>query len=309
LQNKFPILDRIAQMLEVSGKRVNRLSDQLIFETEHLKIIITHMEKSIVCRDGSEISGTLSVRSEIPGLSKHIDEEQIAACNRLATLGALIRDEGANNYSIVSRVTLYRGDHNALNLYVPLVVSAADLQAESLLFGIDPKILGVQVAKPVTHSFGGLKNMWGKDDFDLAAEIFEGKDLCSNGSETGLAVEFPLEEGAVSAILGHKTSLLTFETTKPHPALGEGLLFNLKQMDIYERKDAAVLANLLNRKELSILDMVPFFGAWCTDTGGSSLVFTGFWPNHLYQPGVVVNIGIWMYQRNEWLKRAFELLL
>ncbi len=99
-------------------------------------------------------------------------------------------------------------------------------------------------------------------------------------------------------MMGEVTSLLTFSASTVHPALGSGLFYKLELPMHFEENELVFLANKLNQVEYESVDAPPFFGAWCSELKSGRLCHVGFWPNLLYMPGTVLNLGVWMFYRN-----------
>jgi len=122
---------------------------------------------------------------------------------------------------------------------------------------------------------------------------------------TGLTAEFAWEEGAVSAGLGHCTSLLRIHADEPHPAAGNGLFFRLDLPTIFSSdEEAQRCAANLNRCEADGVDTPPFFGAWCCHSGSGTLTFAGFWPNLLYKQGTVATFAFWSAARSRYARQV-----
>jgi len=298
-------LEAIAENLEAAGRKAAMCRNGLELRNGPVHTRVTLEAVNRACEDGARVTGVLKVASEIAGFPENLDEQLMAGLNRYATLGALVRDGDSGKPLVVSRISLYENDVNTMRFYVPLAATAALCQAECLLLAAGgPAAEGIK--KPVDEGPRGIGSMWGEEDFELAARFFKGKNLFTNADAGGLAVEFPFEEGAFSAIFGHKTSLLTLTNQHAHPVAGKGLLFVLKLIGVYEAGQAASMAHRFNRKEYEGLDMVPMSGAWVATPvrdGRAGLAFMGFWPNMMYLRGSVLNLGVWMLYRNEWMKR------
>ena len=126
----------------------------------------------------------------------------------------------------------------------------------------------------------------------------------ANAGNAGLTVEFPWEQGAVSAIAGHCTSLLQICADQPHPAAGNGLFYRLDLPTNFSDEEAREWAAKLNRAEFEGIDTPPFFGAWCTMPESGTLSFAGFWPNVMYRPGTAANIAFWCWARSRFARQV-----
>lgn len=245
----------------------------------------------------------VTVRTELPDpVGVVMDDDMIDSVNRFASLGALIRHRESRAVSIISRLSLYRGQESTWHLLLPIVGTAALVQGTSV--SAPARFLSPGRSEDLPTLPGENKpSCWGAADFKLAEEMLRRARLIANGDDTGLVVEFPWEPGAVSAVLGDVTSLLTFSPVAEHPVLGNGLLCKLELPAVVSEGEEHRTAEELNLTEARAVDAPPFFGAWCT-AGPCSVAHTAFWPNMLHRSGVVVNLSAWMLARNK-LARAF----
>lgn len=300
------VLESIAENLGAAGREVTNGGNVIELRNGPVRtrVILEFAGRSF--EDGARVTGAIKVESEADGFNEDLDEQGMAGLNRYATLGALVRDGVSGKLAVVSCIPLYEDDVNTMRFYVPLAATAALCQAESLLLvAAGPEAVG----KPLDEGPRGIGSMWGEEDFELAARFLKEKNLFTNADAGGLAVEFPFEEGAFSAMFGHKTSLLTLTNHHEHPAAGKGLLFVLKLMGGRQADEAASMAHRLNWKEYKGLNMAPMSGSWVTTPGGrgrTGLAFTGFWPNTVYLRGSARSLVFWMLHRNEWVKKELE---
>jgi len=121
--------------------------------------------------------------------------------------------------------------------------------------------------------------------------------IFSNGGTTGLAAEFPWDDGGVSWATDDETSLLTFQSKMRHPNLGNGLFFKLELPDAYFEEQLVELVHHLNHLEVTGADVPPFFGAWCSHIKTRRIAYVGFLPNLAYWPGSVTHISGWLKLR------------
>ena len=300
------VLEEIAEDLGTAGRKVENGGNVIELRNGPIQTHVTLEAVSRSCEEGARITRILKVESEICGFTEDLDEQMMAGLNRHATLGGLVRDGGSGKFLVVSRIPLYEEDVKTMRFCVSLAATAALCQAESLmLFSADPVTVGM--GKLIDEAPPGIGSMWGAEDFELAARFLKDMNLFVNADPGGLCVEFPLGNGAFSAIFGHRTSLLTLKNHFEHPAVGKGLLFVLKLMGTHKADVAASMAHHLNWKEYKGLGMAAMSGSWTTTTdeggGRAGLAFTGFWPNTVYLQCSALELVVWMLYRNEWVKK------
>ena len=260
---------------------------------------ITASEVDLVTVDGLTISERIDIRTPLPDFAA-MSLEQIAAANMMATTGAIVLDTDTGTAVLASSLTIFEVDTEALeDLYTPLVANGALVQLHGPLAVVD-QIMGSSEFGPgkLGVPFWDEPSYWGQEEFDYAANIMRQAGIYCNASASGLTAEFPWEEGARSAILGDRTSLLQFSCDNPHPVAGNGLFFRLDLPVTLEREQLAEMANMLNVVETNGIDTPPFFGAWCSQLDNGTVTFVGFWPNCLYKPGTVANIASWCRLRS-----------
>jgi hypothetical protein len=293
-------LDIIADIIKAATGTVDYRDNSLTFPSYYgtpTRIDVSSVHATTV--DGREVSDVVLIRTELPKeWSSLIDERQIAAANTMAALGALIREQGSGRLIVASRLSIFRGDEDVWGLYLPLVAFGALLQADALLLAY-AKTMGLgPVSRRLEVPERENPNHWVGRDFIFAAERLNDIGVFSTAGEKGLTGEIPLSAGGVSAMLGHETSLLTFQTDMPHPALGNGLFYKLELPIHLDEDELVTFANKLNQIEIESVDSPPFIGAWCRKFNPSGIAYVGFWPNFLYQPGTVLNLAVWMLHRN-----------
>lgn len=297
-------LDVIEEMIKATSEEVERQGNMLLFQgsTGQCRIEVESVHTQTV--DGLEIGDIVSIRTELPEQMSSIDDRQIVIFNTMAALGALIRDSDSGRLSIVSRLSAFQGDNEAWNLYIPLIAFSALLQGDAL-FGAIRSTMGEESVKLGLPDQDG-PSKWTEQDFEFAAERLNQIGMFSNAGNDGLTAEIPLEPGAVSAMMGDETSLLTFQAGMSHPAVGSGLFYKLELPIQFEQDELIFFANKLNQIEQESADAPPFFGAWCSQLDSGRLSHVGFWPNLLYQPGTVLNLAVWMLHRNSQARAFLE---
>lgn len=297
-------LDQIAAIVQGGVGTVTREDSVVSFVTRAGPTHIRWRSVNYKTADGLEVSAVIDIRTVIAQELDGLTDEQISVVNTVASLGAMLRDSSSGNLVVASRLSAYAGDDAAWSLYVPLVAFAGILQADTLLRS-SAQMLGAQVDK-FDFPDGAGSSRWTATDFESTVTQLEKRKLLANGGAGGLTVEFPWERGAVSALAGHKTSLLTCQADEPHPMLGSGLFYKLELPVQFDQKSVAKIAGALNREELALVDGVPFFGAWCSQISTGRVAFVGFWPNFMYRQGTVSNIAVWMAHRSNWARRVIE---
>ena len=290
------LLDGVEYIISTTGYTMDRLGNTLTF---HAGSGRTHVEvRDIHARtiDGREISNVVLIRTELSKVE--MEPRGLVIMNTLASLGALVYEEDSERISIVSRLSMFRGDEGALELYVLLVTCSTVFHATGLLNAI-ASTMGIQTPRLHLSDDQDGPSCWSRRDFEFAKEKLEQSlGLFSTAGDDGLTSEIPLEPGGISAMKGDVTSLLTFDARAMHPALGSGLFYKLELPLHFEEDELVFFANKLNQVEFESVDSPPFFGAWCSHLDSGRLCHVGFWPNMLYQPGTVLNLAVWMFFRN-----------
>jgi hypothetical protein len=241
------------------------------------------------------IRAVVRVTTELPGdfagLTK--EPEKTAVVNRFAALGAVYAERG--RVSVGSRLTIFEAeDHAWQRLHFPLLFSTTLLSTQAIIGALNRTV-------DKKEHCGGTSE-WTKDDFAEVKSHLSHFCFC-NAGDMGLTAEFGLEEGAQSAVLGHRTALLQLRADAPHPELGGGL-FCLLQMPhpFQDREQLRRISVQLNNEEMAARDLPPHFGAWCEDAAGNTLSYASFLPNELRSAahGIAHNVGIWAMHRAEW---------
>ena len=238
------------------------------------------------------------------------DDDFYLSVNRLATTGAVVRCPESGAAHIASGVSVAEGDTETLmHLFAPLLVYSSLAQSMSLrepmqkTFGID--LLG-DLGDQFGFPGGDEPSRWQPGEFEHAAALMEQAGIFCNAGDNGLTAEFAWDAGAVSAVTGERTSLMRFENDVTHPTAGNGLRFALYLPISADESHLHTLAIELNNVEIYGTDVPPCFGAWAVSPDGRSLVFQGFWPNCMYQPGAVANIAMWCHGRSGLAKQVIE---
>ena len=254
--------------------------------------------------DGHRVTECITIRTPLTSF-KLFDEERYSTINAFATTGAIARDATGND-AIVSRLPLYEGDEVALaELYVPLIGYAALLQVIGPVSGLLYMQGRKEEVRPEDASLPDWNepSCWDAREFECAEERLSLTGAYANSGASGLTVEFPWEQGAISSIVGDRTSLLRLSANQAHPAAGNGLLYRLELPMLFEDDEARHWAACLNRIEAESIDTPPLFGAWCTMPGSGAVSFVGFWPNVMYRPGTATNIAFWSWARSRFARQ------
>ena len=282
------------------------ISDRSItFQNHAERTTISAVPINIDTYDGLRITECITIRTPLTTF-KLFDENRYAFINIFATTGAVVRGSDGED-AIVSRLPLFEDDDEALaDLYTPLIANAARLHLIGPLCGADlmqdrkEQRGAAEVALPGWDE----PSYWGAHEFEGAKERLRHNGAYANAGPDGLTVEFPWEQGAVSAGLGDCTSLLQIRADEPHPTAGNGLFFRLDLPLRLSDEDTQRWAAKLNRAEAEAVDAPPFFGAWCCLPDSGTLSFAGFWPNLLYKQGTVTNIAFWSWARSRFARQV-----
>ncbi len=256
--------------------------------------------------DGYHLLDRLVVKTVLPEGAWELSDSLIVEANTMATMGALMVDPNTGELVIVSSATFLDcngGDDGLQSIYVPLVSSAAVfhpfclINSESLRFDSETDT-------PYELEMSNEPSRWGEEDFKSAEMALRQAGIFSNGGTTGLAAEFPWDDGGVSWVTDDETSLLTFQSEMRHPNLGNGLFFKLELPDAYSEEQLVELVHHLNRLEVTGADVPPFFGAWCSHIKTRRIAYVGFLPNLAYWPGSVTHISGWLKIRAQTARAA-----
>ena len=279
---------------------------QIIFANRAQRTSITASEVGVVAVDGLRISERIDIRTPLPDALADLTAQQIALANTFATTGAIVIDADGRGAALVSSLPVFEVDTEALDdLYTQMVANGALVQ----LLGPMAAAEYLAESSPTEPCDIGIPawdwpSLWGEREFVYAANIMRRAGIYCNAGESGLTAEFPWEEGASSAMLGDRTSLMRFQTDMPHPVAGNGLFFKLDLPVTLEREQLAECANYLNVFETTGADIPPFFGAWCSKLSNGLLSYAGFWPNCMYKNGTVANIASWCRLRSQIARQA-----
>ena len=261
----------------------------------------------IMTPDGYHLLERFVVKTVLPEGVWQMSDSLIVEANTLATTGALMIDSGTGGLVIVSHITLLDGEGEEEwlhGVYTPLVAQAAVYHPYCLISSDDLRQFDSETDTPYELEMSNEPSCWGEEDFKSAEMALRQAGTFSNGGTTGLAAEFPWDDGGVSWVTDDETSLLTFESGMRHPNLGNGLFFKLELPDAYFEEQLVELVHYLNRLEVTGVDVPPFFGAWCSHIKSGRIAYVGFLPNLAYWPGSVSHISGWLKLRAQTARAA-----
>ena len=249
--------------------------------------------------DGQRISEHITIHTPLT-MFKLFDEGLYSTINVFATTGAIVRGADGED-AVISRLPVFEGDDRALTeLYAPLIAKAMLLQLLGPLCGMyhfekrKDEVAAANIGLPDWDQ----PSFWGPEEFTSAERRLKEAGAFTNAGANALTVEFPWEQGAVSAIAGDRTSLFQVRADVAHPSAGNGLYYRLDLPLTFDDEEAKQCAAKLNRTEAEGIDTPPYLGAWCSVPKSGTVSFVGFWPNFLYVPGTVSNLVFWSWSRS-----------
>jgi hypothetical protein len=258
--------------------------------------------------DGLRLSEQLVARTDLVYVINDMEDDFLALANEYATTGAALRCPDTGTAVLVSRVSVFEDDTEALlNYYAPslywssLVQSFSIQQAMRRQFGTD--WLG-EKSQLIGTPGCDAPSRWDAGQFTDAEQRLRERGVYCNAGEAGLTAEFPWDPGAVSSMTGHQTSLFQANGAVAHPTAGNGLAFRLILPTAGGEYELAPLATKLNLLEADAIDMPPGFGAWSYVRHFQALGYTGFWPNCMYRPGVLFTIASYCLARSRFAQLA-----
>lgn len=277
----------IASVISAANLHTEFRDDTLVIRHAHHEVLISveppkgDAQSPYRMRCGVKVSAAIP-----PGVSGILTPDMESRFNRFAGMGALVRD--GSGHRISSRFTLYEGESNWKELYLPLISLAAIDGAYAILSGV----------RNITE--GHLKShgpsAWTDGDFQFVASKLGGKFVCKQVKDL-LAVQIPIDDEAVVALLGQECNAQLFmRSDLPHPAMGPGLFCLLRLPCAFE--DPTELQEVcagLNELEMEISDSPPHLGSWCPGESGTNPSYVSFFPNRLKKaiPTIALNIAAW----------------
>jgi hypothetical protein len=137
-------------------------------------------------------------------------------------------------------------------------------------------------------------------EFQAIAEIAKGGNMATWGAdEAGISIEVPFDQ---------QTSLIRLDSRFRHRRVGQGLSFTIHLPLDLDRQECAKFAAVLNREEACGTPGAQQFGAWCLHTALDrlTLAFTGFVPNHFYNPAISQDVFYSAIKRARWANQFFN---
>ena len=278
--------------------------------------------------DGLLVRELVTLTHSAPGL--HSQPKLAAMLNRWSTLSALVPGTDGAPTRLVCKVGIFDGDRAAAErLYAPLLCTEAAIigwHAARIVHGpleMDPDSSPLtQVMEPAPYDSA---------DFEAAKAIADRFGAFGTLGDSGLTVEFPWDDGAVSRMfalpdfrtklladgehteeqldrMAGRTTLFQLVTDQPHSVYGNGVLARLELPIAFDEQTGPALIDELNRWELSGIDLPPLFGAWCL--GPRAPTFVSFIPNQycVGLPGLLQNLTVWAHGRHvrarHWLQAS-----
>jgi len=298
---------------------LNETEDFLKFAETYLKNYFQNIERTknkVVCKnkittafiiddinkttsDGSIIKRSYAVITLVP---TNFDLKTIAVMNNFSSLSSLISYKSKTETRFMSRFYEYENENIHQRFLIPSLITAA-ITNERILHQISKKVISKEEFVKGSD-YEEIESRWlTNSEFEETQNLLKNTFFC-NASKEGMTVEFPWEEGAVSAAMKHKTSLLEIITENKHPHFGSGLFCKLSLP--VQPKDKSAFVNILNLYDFGNPDAPPFIGSWCGGFGGHQVEFVCFFPNNIYFKGIVKNIIMWMSARSEMIKIFLE---
>ncbi len=265
---------------------------------------------SVTALDGMCIREVVRVFHPLPHLRSVITPDFALAWNKYAGMSTLLPAMGdAVPPLLFSKFPLLDDDEGAAESLYPLLAAASAYNMAGVAHFLEPgqpsasEFLAGASGPPL--SFFGIQEApapVSEVAFREGHEWASGQGFFASHSASGISVEFPWDEGALTALakaygygegtspdvpeearkreraLGGETMLLVIDTTTRHPLFGPGLFGLLRLPIVLEEPQLHAVVESLNRWEASHADMVPTLGAWSADTKLSAPAFVCFFP-------------------------------
>ena len=290
VENTNALLQFMQTFLTTFFESVELQSNKIICQNK-IKTEIVIDEINTTTFDGLKIKRCFSAITHFPFL----DPVFVGTINNFSAMSSLIVNKDDKTNKFVSRFFEYEGETVHEKFLLPSLLTTA-ISNERMLQMLTKKIVSKIDEKSIDYDES--ESRWAQtNEFEETQSILDTKFAC-NASKSGITIEFPWEDGAVSAMMGHKTALFQIMTdSNQHPYFGSGLFCKLTLP--VKAKDKVELANLLNTHEFSLQDAPPFIGSWCTGGADTHMVFVSFFPNNIYHPKIVLSIIMWMNFRTK----------
>ena len=204
-------LNYAEKLLKNFYQNIERKNNKIICKTKiTTEFIIDDINKKT--QDGFVLKRCYSTVTTIPsGLNIKI----VSVMNNFSALSSLVFFEDEQKIKYINRFYEYEGETIHKQFLIPSLLTST-ISNERIINQISKKIvLGEDFSKDINYDESG--SHWvTNSEFEETQSFLKNRFYC-NGSKNGLTVEFPWEEGSVSAALGHKTSLLQFLPEEKHP--------------------------------------------------------------------------------------------
>lgn len=291
-------LNYAEKLLENFYQNIERKKNKIICKTKiTTEFIIDDINKKT--HDGFILKRCYSAITTIPS---SLNIKIVSIMNNFSALSSLVLFEDEEKIKFINRFYEYEGETIHKQFLIPSLLTAT-ISNEKIINQISKKIvLGEDFSKDINYDESSSRWLL-NNEFQETETFLKNRFYC-NSSDKGLTVEFPWEEGSVSAALGHKTSLLQFLAEEKHPYFGSGLFCKLSLPVV--SKDKPEIVNKLNLNEFSNPDSPPFIGSWCAGFVGNQTEFVCFFPNNIYFKGIVKNFVSWMLKRSVIAKDFLE---
>jgi hypothetical protein len=143
----------------------------------------------------------------------------------------------------------------------------------------------------------------GTGEFAEAVELLMQGNIIAKVAGEGLIAGFPFSpderESAGEDLPADSTAVFEMNTETPHSEQGNGLATRLYLPLQLPEELACHLCTVLNLLETREFTRSCLIGSWGREDGG--LVFVGFIPNILYNPGMVANLTLAARARTAWV--------
>jgi hypothetical protein len=332
-------VERVAEQLERWKFPVAPIDRGLAMEDKSGRTELLVEDVEVTTLDGHRIREIVRVVRPMPQLRGQIDEEFASRWNVYAGLTALLAETAHEPPALFAKFSVAEADKDAAAEFYPWLAAAAAYSMPGLASYLEPGEPSARAflagAAPPDVSFFGIEDVapsCGEADFAEALSWATRRRFFANGGPSGLTVEFPWDEGALTALaraygygrgslegldederrhelaLGGDTALLTLDASARNPLFGRGLLGLLRLPVIIKPADASRIADELNRWERNYVDTVPTLGAWAPDRSLRGLAFACFFPGVFAGPRLPHSLTCWMAGRawasRQWLTDA-----
>ncbi|MBR7069434.1 MAG: hypothetical protein IKI30_03175 [Oxalobacter sp.] len=278
----------------------NCFSDERVFKTDYDGdvLVINHepfttrvevVAPSIMMEDGKAAALIqITTLVEKPFDAYIQTDADINTLNANAAGGALIRAKDGR-LLVSSRFTWFWEGNVWQDELMPLIVEAALNGPRAILLSEKNRRDG----RPPRYS--GISALNGQD-FAAIREALPAELACT-ADDAGLFAELPLP-------FGGKTALVQLDKSPVNPYLGPGVKARINLPDRFKASEECLAAaNLLNRKEMSLVIPAWHYGAWYAREN-NGLSYTCFFPNSLCANSAIFSRWLQLMQtRVDWVTR------